>query len=146
MAQSPIERRFARLADGANRKAARLGSRGRLSSVDLLMVIGKAWDPEEEAYLCIYCGVGLDPMHCSFDHVEPFGKGGANTVENLVACCLTCQRTKHTKSPGELSQWWDLRVTCPVDGVVFRPRWADHVRGLGRYCSRRCSGSVGGRT
>lgn len=146
LTQTPVERRFARLADTANRKAIRLGVPGRLNSIDYLKVFEASWDAEAQDYLCVYCGIGLDPMHSSFDHVDAFGKGGWNTIDNLVACCLTCQRTKHTKNPAELRAWMALEVTCPVDGVKFRPRWADHVRGLGQYCSRRCSGTIGGRT
>lgn len=143
MSQTPLERRLARLADTANRKAARLGAPGRLTSVDLLLVL-EASD-RGEGYECAYCGIGISPMSASFDHVDPFDRQGRNERENLVACCMTCQRTKFTKSPDELRQWVGLRVECPVCGTVFRPRWNDWVRGYGRYCSRKCSGTIGGR-
>lgn len=138
MAQHPIARRYSRLAVGANTKARRLGRSGRISALDLFAIF------EASEGVCTYCGIGIDPGDCSFDHVIAFDKGGENERTNIVACCLTCQRTKFTKDRSEFAAWRDLSVTCPIDGVVFRPRWADYQRGLGRYCSRRCSGAVGG--
>lgn len=138
MVQTRTERRFVRLAAAANQRAARTGTRGRISSVDLAIVY------QRSDGLCAYCPTEIDPLHCSFDHALALDKGGANDTTNIVACCMTCQREKFTKDPTALTRWRELSVTCPVDGVVFRPRWADWVRGYGRYCSRRCSGSVGG--
>lgn len=139
MTQSPVQRRFVRLAAAMNQKAVRLARAGRVSSVDLVVIF------ERDEGICVYCGFDLDPLHCSFDHVLPFDRGGLNEPGNIVACCLTCQRGKFTKSPAEFEQWRQLSLTCPIDGTVFRPRWADWTRGLGRYCSRRCSGTAGGR-
>lgn len=88
---------------------------------------------------CDYCDILLDPMIASFDHVVPFTKGGTNTLDNIVLCCITCQRSKYTKTPDEYEAWQKLKVTCPC-GVVFRPRWADWIRGYGRFHSRACAG------
>lgn len=138
MTQHPLSRRYNRLAVGANRKAARLGRLGRISAQDLAVIFLASEG------VCHYCGIDIEPGDCSFDHVVAFDKGGENTRANIVACCLTCNRGKFTKDETEFAAWRELSVTCPIDGVVFRPRWADHVRGLGRYCSRRCSGAAGG--
>ena len=138
--QHPIERRFKRLATANNKKADRLGRSGRISHVTLYNVY------EESGGFCAYCGVGITASGCSFDHVVPFDRGGENNADNLVACCTVCQRAKFTKTPEEFEQYQQLRVTCPTCGRSFRPRWADYVRGLGRYCSRACSGAVGGAT
>jgi len=136
--QHPTERRFGRLAAAANQKAKRVGAFGRISSVDLFYV----YEASDDA--CTYCGIEITPEGVSFDHVVPFDKGGMNTRDNLAASCMTCQRTKFTKSPEELAEWQALKRTCPIDGVVFRPRWSDYKRGAGTYCSRRCSGAAGG--
>lgn len=138
MTQSPVERRFVRIAGAANQKAIKVGALGRISSVDLF----EAYTKSEG--VCTYCPTEIDPLFCSFDHVIPFDKGGLNRPDNIVACCMSCQRTKFTKSPEQLEQWQRLYLTCPIDQVVFRPRWADWTRGLGRYCSRRCAGTAGG--
>ena len=138
MPQHPLEHRFRRLATGANAKARSVGRSGRITHVDLYYVY------QQSEGLCTYCGIGITPEHCSFDHIVPFKNGGENTRTNIVACCLVCQRGKFTKSPEEYAIWQKLERTCPVDGVRFKPRWADYQRGLGKYCSRRCTGAIGG--
>jgi hypothetical protein len=80
----------------------------------------------------------------SFDHMMAFAKGGQNVRENLAASCMTCQRGKFTKSPEEWDRARALVVQCEVCKKEFKPRWADWVRGLGRTCSRKCSGTKGG--
>lgn len=137
MTQSEVERRFQRQAAAANQKARRLDAVGRITSRDLYF----AFVASEG--ICPYCGIDIEPEHCSFDHVVPFDKGGANLPENIVACCATCNRDKHTKNPTELAEWRDLKVTCAICERVYRPRWADWKRGHGRYCSRSCSGKAG---
>jgi hypothetical protein len=138
--QSAAERRYVRLAGSINAKAARLGRAGRVSAADLAAIfVASGWK-------CAYCQIGIDPMHCSFDHVIAFDRGGPNDPTNIRACCLSCQRSKSTKSPEEYDQARKLMVECEVCGKPFKPRWADWVRGFGRTCSRVCSGKKGGQT
>lgn len=140
MTQTPVQRRLVRLAQAMNAKAVRLGAVGRVTAAELGMVILASEGR------CNYCGVDIGPMEGSFDHVIPFALGGVNLIVNIVRCCITCNRTKGwAKNPAELLEYASLRVTCPVDGTVFRPRWADWKRGLGKTCSRRCAGTIGGR-
>jgi hypothetical protein len=138
MTQTPIERRFVRLAGSINSKAHRLGLDGRVSSSDLASIF------MDSDWLCIYCGIGIGPAHCSFDHVIPFDRGGPNCRENIVACCMTCQRSKGTKRPDEFAEARLLMTDCETCGRRFKPRWADWMRGYGRTCSRSCSGRKGG--
>jgi hypothetical protein len=140
MTQSPAERRYVRMAGAMNAKAARLGLYGRISSIDLAMAFLQAQG------LCTYCGIGIDPLHCSFDHVIPFDRDGVNASYNIVACCMSCQRSKSTKLPSEYETARKLRVQCEVCGIEYKPRWADYARGYGRTCSRACSGKKGGET
>lgn len=132
MTQSPLQRRLVRLAGAMNTKAKRLRAPGRVSAESLFLII-------QRHPVCPYCGDATDPMHGSFDHVLPFDKGGANDSSNLVFGHLSCNRAKFTKSPAELASYMTLTIVCPVDQTVFRPRYADWIRGLGRYCSRSCS-------
>ena len=49
-------------------------------------------------WCCVYCGDYADTV----DHVIPVEKGGFDSLDNLVACCLTCNskwgtKTKHIK-------------------------------------------------
>lgn len=140
MRQTAIQRRLVRLAGAMNAKALRLGVRGRVTATELAQIQIESED------LCFYCGIEVPADGGSFDHVVPYKLGGVNLPENIVRSCWSCNRTKGwAKNPAELIEYSKLRVTCPVDGVEFRPRWSDWKRGLGKYCSRRCAGAIGGR-
>jgi 5-methylcytosine-specific restriction endonuclease McrA len=95
---------------------------------------------------CRYCDIEVDLMTVSFDHIDPLVKGGVNAVGNLAPCCMTCQRSKYTKTPEELEKWKNLTRRCLIDGKRFKPRWADYIRGYGFYCSRRCAGYAATKT
>jgi hypothetical protein len=137
--QSDVQRLLVRRAAAMNAKALRLGDPGRVTAAELAQIM---LDSEGK---CNYCGIDLDPMDGTFDHVLSFDQGGPNLPENIVRACFTCNRTKAaTKSPEQLKEYQELRVTCPC-GVIFRPRWADWIRGLGRTHSRACAGRLGGR-
>jgi hypothetical protein len=133
MTQTDFERRCIRAAAALNAKAIRLGAPGRVTGPDLVAVFaGRAPN-------CPYCGIGIEPMSCSFDHMVPFARGGSNEPSNIVACCLTCQREKFDKTPSELAAYRRLVLTCPICGRAYRPRWGEYREGRGRVCSRRCS-------
>ncbi|MCU1573251.1 MAG: endonuclease family protein [Micrococcaceae bacterium] len=53
---------------------------------------------------CAYCGKSATTV----DHVQPKSRGGAESWENLVACCLRCNNLKGDHTPGELG--WNLRI------------------------------------
>jgi HNH endonuclease len=127
-----------RLAGSMNAKAVRLGAPGLVAPFELAEIM------VESEGLCQYCGVELPPMEGTFDHVVPYARGGANRKDNIVRCCLADNREKGLKSPEELAIYAKLRVKCEVCGKEFRPRWADWKRGLGKTCSRVCSGRLGG--
>lgn len=139
MRQTPFQRRLAKIAAAYNHKARKRGVPGKVTAEDLARTcIISDW-------MCTYCGVELTQEGVSFDHVVPMsGEGGNNYPENIVACCITCQRTKFTKSPEELAEWRKLIRNCKSCGIPFRPRWADYKRGFGWYHSRVCSGKAGG--
>lgn len=45
----------------------------------------------------------------TIDHVLPRSRGGADSWENLVACCLRCNNVKGDRTPQEMN--WELRWT-----------------------------------
>ena len=130
--QTPLQRRFIRLASAINRKAERLGAPGRVTA-EILLLIAQTY-PQ-----CPYCSIDIDPEHGSFDHRIPFDKGGTNRRDNITFGCLSCNRGKYTKSVEEHMRYKDLTAVCPIDETIFKPRYADLTRGYGRYCSRRCA-------
>lgn len=52
---------------------------------------------------CGYCGASASTI----DHIVPRSRGGADSWENLVACCLRCNNIKGDRTPGEMG--WSLR-------------------------------------
>jgi 5-methylcytosine-specific restriction endonuclease McrA len=53
---------------------------------------------------CAYCGGSANTI----DHVLPRSRGGQDSWENLVACCLRCNNVKGDRTPSEMG--WQLRV------------------------------------
>ena len=56
-----------------------------------------------DAHRCAYCGGSASTI----DHVQPRSRGGADSWENLVACCLRCNNVKSDRTPAEMG--WSLR-------------------------------------
>jgi hypothetical protein len=48
-----------------------------------------------DAYTCAYCGTH-DANEV--DHIWPYSKGGEDTLDNLVACCRSCNIRKKDKT------------------------------------------------
>jgi len=69
---------------------------------------------------CGYCGKNANTI----DHVLPKSRGGADSWENLIACCLRCNNLKSDKTPQEMG--WELRVTPKMPtGVIWSVRGAE---------------------
>jgi len=52
-------------------------------------------------YNCQYCNVKLDSQSATVDHVLPRCRGGKHEWNNVVTCCLRCNRKKGNKTPHE---------------------------------------------
>ena len=130
-----MKRRLQRIAASFNSRARKYHAPGVVSWQGLA-VMGES---------CHYCGIHLDLDQGTWDHKVAFNDGGDNWPTNIVRCCTSCQRRKFTKTPAEFEAHKALRVTCPIDGTEFQPRWAEHQRGVARYCSLRCAGTAGAR-
>ena len=50
---------------------------------------------------CQYCGDGFPTSELTFDHVVPVAQGGRKDWENIVTCCVTCNRRKGGRTPEE---------------------------------------------
>lgn len=58
-----------------------------------------------DGHRCAYCG----KVASTIDHVMPRSRGGKDTWENLVACCLRCNNLKGDRTPQEMH--WELNLT-----------------------------------
>ncbi len=58
-----------------------------------------------DSHRCGYCGVTANTI----DHVLPRSRGGKDSWENLVACCLKCNNLKGDRTPEEMR--WSMRIT-----------------------------------
>ena len=54
-----------------------------------------------DEYCCQYCGDTLPMTELTFDHVIPVAQGGRKDWENIVTCCITCNRKKGGRTPEE---------------------------------------------
>ncbi len=71
---------------------------------------------------CAYCRRSANTI----DHVQPKSRGGQDTWENLVACCLKCNNIKGDKTLQELG--WELSFTPRMpSGMAWTIRGADIV-------------------
>jgi 5-methylcytosine-specific restriction endonuclease McrA len=70
---------------------------------------------------CAYCQGNATTI----DHVIPRSRGGADSWENLVACCLSCNNLKGDRTPKEMG--WRMHVT---PRQPFGTAWM--VRGMDR--------------
>ena len=71
---------------------------------------------------CAYCKRSANTI----DHVQPKSRGGEDTWENLVACCLKCNNIKGDKTLQELG--WELPHTPRMpSGMAWTIRGAESV-------------------
>lgn len=52
-------------------------------------------------HTCQYCNDGFSMADLTFDHVVPVAQGGRKDWENIVTCCVPCNRRKGGRTPGE---------------------------------------------
>lgn len=50
---------------------------------------------------CQYCGDLFTTSELTFDHVVPVSYGGRKDWENIVTCCVACNRHKGGRTPSE---------------------------------------------
>lgn len=108
-------------ARNANRRAARLGAPGTLTTAD----VRDALDGQP----CEYCG---STDRITVDHREPLAAGGSNTRGNIVPACRPCNARKHlADQPG---RWSAKHEVCTSCGLTDKPHAS---RGLCQRCHNR---------
>ncbi len=73
---------------------------------------------KRDNYQCQYCGEGFAPADLTFDHVIPVSRGGKTSWDNIVACCVRCNRKKANKTPAEAGMMV-LNWPSPPDSMSF---------------------------
>jgi len=54
-----------------------------------------------DAYTCQYCARVFPTPDLTFDHVVPVSQAGRKDWENIVTCCVACNRRKGGRTPDE---------------------------------------------
>lgn len=52
-----------------------------------------------DKHQCQYCGRIMDACDLTYDHVVPRSHGGKTAWENIVTCCLHCNKKKGGRTP-----------------------------------------------
>jgi 5-methylcytosine-specific restriction endonuclease McrA len=52
-----------------------------------------------DEHRCQYCGERFSPAQLTFDHVIPVARGGHKGWDNIVTCCIPCNRRKGDRFP-----------------------------------------------
>ena len=73
-----------------------------------------------DRYRCQYCGEKYPTEDLTYDHVLPKSRGGKTAWENIVTCCIQCNRMKGGRTPKEAHM---RLVRKPV-----RPTWIPALR------------------
>jgi len=71
-------------------------------------------------YTCQYCRQTYATHELTFDHVLPVSRGGKRSWDNIVTCCLPCNRSKGSKTPHEAQMVLLRKPAKPAYTPVFR--------------------------
>jgi len=56
-----------------------------------------------DGFRCQYCRMRYPTTSLTYDHVIPVARGGRKCWENIVTCCVSCNREKGNRTPEEAS-------------------------------------------
>jgi len=73
-----------------------------------------------DKYRCQYCGEKFSSEELTYDHVVPRSRGGKTEWENIVTCCVDCNRRKGGRTPSEAGM---KLIRKPV-----KPAWVPALR------------------
>lgn len=74
---------------------------------------------------CQYCGRRFPAALLTYDHVVPVSRGGSKNWENIVTCCIDCNRKKGDHTPEEVGLVLLRRPKAPL-GFPARIRYLLH--------------------
>ena len=64
-------------------------------------------------HTCQYCRGRFTVAQLTYDHVIPVARGGQKTWENIVTCCVGCNRRKGNRTPEEAALGLLKKPTAP---------------------------------
>ena len=73
-----------------------------------------------DRYKCQYCGDRFSTEELTYDHILPRSRGGKTAWENIVTCCIDCNRKKGGRTPGE--------ACMKLIRKPSRPKWIPSIR------------------
>jgi 5-methylcytosine-specific restriction endonuclease McrA len=73
-----------------------------------------------DQYRCQYCDHRFSPQELTYDHILPKSRGGRTVWENIVTCCIECNRRKGGRTPAEASM---VLLRKPI-----RPKWVPAMK------------------
>jgi 5-methylcytosine-specific restriction endonuclease McrA len=83
-----------------------------------------------DAHHCVYCKRAASTV----DHVQPKSRGGQDSWENLVACCLRCNNIKGDRTLNEIGWKLDFSPKMPNGNIWmvrgaerFEPEWNEYL-------------------
>ena len=73
-----------------------------------------------DQHTCQYCGDAFPTSELTFDHVVPVAQGGRKDWENIVTCCVTCNRRKGGRTPAEAGMRLIRHAEAPDSAPAVR--------------------------
>ena len=73
-----------------------------------------------DEFMCQYCGDPFSTADLTFDHVIPVAQGGRKDWENIVTCCITCNRRKGGRTPVQANMTLIRRPHRPQSAPALR--------------------------
>jgi 5-methylcytosine-specific restriction endonuclease McrA len=102
-----------------------------------------------DRYQCQYCGRTLGADQLTYDHVVPKASGGITAWENIVTCCLPCNKKKGGRTPQQARMHlvrrprkpnWHPMLTITLHIKKTPESWRDYLfwySGSDRYGGER---------
>lgn len=78
-----------------------------------------------DASRCQYCGKRFASSELSLDHVVPRSRGGENTWQNIVCCCVKCNVRKGGRTPEDAGLTLMRPPVKPRRSPVIRVKLSD---------------------
>ena len=83
----------------ANKYARKYNRDGILTTQNIMDILN------ESKMVCYYCKEKIPEKLMTIDHKIAMRVGGSNHMDNIVACCYSCNSKKHSKTPEQFKAY-----------------------------------------